>query len=163
MLHQVMIVLHAAAATLSFGFGALTVIPHLSERSRLNLFDYYFIALIAMIVFLAGAILAHLSQLGGVKRAVFAGLFLLSLYMLLRGSQARAALLSQRERWLAGYIDHVGFTLISLFEGFIIVTAINLAAPAWLTAAVAVLGVVAGSRMLHRPQQRGSRPGRAVS
>lgn len=163
MLHQVMIVLHAAAATLSFAFGALTVIPRLPERSRLNLFDYYFIALIAMIVFLAGAILAHLSQLGGVKRAVFAGLFLLGLYMLLRGSQARAALLSQRDHWLAGYIDHVGFTLISLFEGFIIVTAINLAAPAWLTAAVAVLGVVAGSRMLQRLQQQRSGPGRAVS
>lgn len=161
MLHQAMIVLHATAATLAFG--ALAVNPRRPERSRLTLLDYYFIALIAMTVFLAGAILAHLSELDGVRRAVFAGLVLLSVYMLLRGSQARAALLSQREHWLGGYIDHVGFTLISLFEGFIIVTAITLAAPAWLTAAVAVSGVVAGVRMLRRLQQHGSHRGRAVS
>jgi len=55
----------------------------------------------------------------------------------------------QHVDWWTIYIDHIGFTLISLFEGFIIVSGIDLGAPGWLTAIVAVLGVVVGSRVLH--------------
>jgi len=42
------------------------------------------------------------------------------------------------------YIGHVGFTLISLFVGFLIVGAIDLDAPGWLVGLVAVGGVVGG-------------------
>ena len=158
MLHEVMIVLHAGAAILCFAFGALTLSPRLSRQSRGDVFTYYFILLVAMIAFLAGAILAHVSQLNPVQRGVFAGLFGLSLYMLLRGVQAGAVLCAHRGDWLPRYIDHIGFTLIALFEGFIIVAAIDLGAPGWLTAGLAVLGVIGGNRMLHRLQIHGNRP-----
>ena len=148
-MHTIMIVLHATAAVLCFAFGVMTLLPHVTNPSRQNLFRYYFAALIAMIVFLAGAILAHLRDLGGVQRGVFGALFVLSLYMLRRGYQAREALALRRDGWPAGYTDHIGFTLISLFEGFVIVLAISLGAPGWLTSAVAVLGVLVGVRVLH--------------
>jgi hypothetical protein len=108
--------------------------------------------LIAMIVFLAGAILAHVGQLEALQRGIFAGLFVLSLYMLFRGARARTVLRMQHDGWWTIYVDHIGFTLISLFEGFIIVSGIDLGAPGWLTTVVAVLGVVVGNRILHSLQ-----------
>jgi Ca2+/Na+ antiporter len=85
MLHQIMVVLYASAAVLCFVFGALILFPHLPHHSRLTQSTYYIVTLIAMIVFLAGAILAHVGQLDGLERAIFAGLCALSLYMLFRG------------------------------------------------------------------------------
>jgi len=111
-----------------------------------------------MIVFLAGAILAHVGQLEALQRGIFAGLFVLSLYMLFRGTQARTVLRGQHDDWWTIYVDHIGFTLISLFEGFIIVSGIDLGAPGWLTAVVAVLGVVVGNRVLHGLQTPSRQP-----
>ena len=54
--------------------------------------------------------------------------------------------------WFPSYADHTGFTLIALFEGFIIAGGMDLGAPGWLTAAVAVLGVIAGNRVVRRIQ-----------
>jgi hypothetical protein len=75
----------------------------------------------------------------------FSGLFVLGLYMLQRANNARLALRLRPEGWRSAYVDHVGFTPISLFDGFVIVSAIDLRAPGWLVAAVAVLGVVGGT------------------
>ena len=41
-------------------------------------------------------------------------------------------------------IDHVGFVLISLFDGFAIVSALDLHAPGWLIAVIAVAAVGVG-------------------
>ena len=42
------------------------------------------------------------------------------------------------------FITLQGFTLIALFEGFIIVTVIDLGGPGWLVGLVAILGVLVG-------------------
>lgn len=99
MVHLFMIVLHATAAALCFIFGALTLLPHLSHHSRLTLSTFYVGTLIAMIVFLAGAILAHVGQLDVLQRAIFAGLFVLSLHMLFRGARARTVLRTEHDGW----------------------------------------------------------------
>jgi hypothetical protein len=156
--HLIMIVLHATAAALCFIFGALTLLPYLSHHSRLTLSTSYVATLIAMIVFLAGAILAHVGQLETLQRGIFAGLFVLSVYMLFRGTRARIVLARQHADWWPIYVDHIGFTLISLFEGFIIVSGIDLGAPGWLTAVVAVLGMGAGNRVLHGLQTPARQP-----
>jgi hypothetical protein len=41
-------------------------------------------------------------------------------------------------------MDHVGFNMISLFAGFVIVAAIDLGAPGWLVVAIALLGIAGG-------------------
>ena len=48
------------------------------------------------------------------------------------------------------YVHDVGFTLITLFEGFVIVGAIDLGAPVWVVVALAVLGVAAGRMVVDR-------------
>lgn len=72
--------------------------------------------------------------------------------------RARTVLRVQPDDWWTIYVNHIGFTLISLFEGFIIVSGIDLGAPGWLTAVVAVLGVVVGNRVLHGLQTLSKQP-----
>src|SRR6266545_1895590 len=79
-----------------------------------------------------------------------AGALSLGLYMVWRGAQAGARLRRQAGDWRPRYIDDIGFTLIALFEGFVIVSAIDLGAPVWLVILVAVAGVVAGNLVIRR-------------
>lgn len=143
MWHDTFIALHASAGVIGFVVGYVLVImpEHASNRSWFNV---YLWSLVALVVFLAGAIAAHWQHLGGAERLTFSGLFVLGLYMLRRAHDARLAMTLGHEGWRSAYVDHVGFTLISLFDGFVIVGAIDLGAPGWLVAAVAVLGVVGG-------------------
>jgi xanthosine utilization system XapX-like protein len=77
-------------------------------------------------------------------QVVYGVLVLLALYTGVRGLEALGCLSRQRPEWRRAYIGHVGFTLISLFDGFVIVGALDLNAPGWLVAAVGVLGIVIG-------------------
>jgi hypothetical protein len=51
-------------------------------------------------------------------------------------------------------MDHIGFTLIALWDGFVIVLAIDLGAAGWLVGVLAVLGVVVGHRALRWAEAR---------
>jgi len=147
MLHTVLIVLHATAAVASFGAGALSL--GLRDRDSWR-FRLYFWSLLAMLLFVAGALAAHWGELDLTARLVFLGLGALGLYMVWRGAQAGARLRRQAGDWRPRYIDDIGFTLIALFEGFVIVSAIDLGAPVWLVILVAVAGVVAGNLVIRR-------------
>ena len=64
--------------------------------------------------------------------------------MIWRAVQAVTVLTKQNQADQLKVIDHVGFVLISLFDGFAIVTATDLQAPGWLVALVAVGAVALG-------------------
>jgi hypothetical protein len=74
--------------------------------------------------------------------------------MLYRAHNASRLLKAQQNDWKLGYIEHIGFTLISLFEGFVIITVLNAGGPGWLVALLAILGVFAGRSMIGLAQQR---------
>jgi hypothetical protein len=48
----------------------------------------------------------------------------------------------------------MGFTLIALFDGFVIISALDLGAPSWLVVAPGVLGIVVGRLGVRRVQRR---------
>jgi len=54
------------------------------------------------------------------------------------------------------YVEDVGFTLIALFDGFVIVGSIDLGAPGWLVIALGVVGVLIGRLGIQRLKQRAS-------
>jgi hypothetical protein len=85
---------------------------------------------------------------------IFGGLVLLGLFMVGRAAAARRLRRRAAGDWRRPSMAHVGFTLIALWEGFVIVLAIDLGAPGWLVAVLAVLGLVAGVRVLHRAEAR---------
>lgn len=74
--------------------------------------------------------------------------------MLYRAQRASLLLKTQPNAWEQNYIDHIGFTLISLFEGFIIVGGLNAGIPGWLVALAAILGVLIGRWVIGFAQRR---------
>lgn len=158
-MHTTMIVLHAAAGVTAFAAGCLALSPPPAGRRVHRLFPLYLASLWLMVVFMLGAMATHWRQLTAAEQVIFGGLLLLGLFMAWR-AWAAWRLLGRREgAWRLPYMEHVGFTLIALWDGFVIVLAIDLGAPVWLVVVLAVLGVVAGNRALHRAEARAAAAG----
>ncbi len=64
--------------------------------------------------------------------------------MIFRAVQAMTVLADQRQVDQLKVVDHVGLVLISLFDGFAIVTALDVKVPGWLVAVLAVGAVAVG-------------------
>jgi hypothetical protein len=142
-LHTVAIVLHALSAMAAFFVGVVLLLPTNTLR-QLQLARVVLALLLSMAAFLVIAIFSHLTILPTIKQLIFGALFLLLLYMIWRSVQAVTVLSEPKMVDQRKVVDHVGFVLISLFDGFAIVSALDLQAPGWLIAAVAVGAVAIG-------------------
>ena len=162
MLHVALIVLHASFATIAFGIGcSLMVSPPRSVRSAR--FLSYYVSVMAAVALLLAVVFVDWDGLPVVERIAFGLLCLLALYLALRTEQARTTLARARARWRTRFAGHIGFVLISLFDGFCIVSAIDLHLPPVVIALSAVLGVVAGILAIRRVAKREARADRAAS
>jgi hypothetical protein len=141
MWHTVFIAAHAGAGGIALLAGCVTI-------ARRALFGVYFGALIAMEVFLMLAIAAQWTAIDTPARILFGAFALLGLLMLWRADQAR------RTSPGRGYVAHVGFTLVALFDAFIVILVLNLGAPVWLVTASGILIAVAGHVVLRAVHQR---------
>lgn len=146
-----MIILHAVFAVLCFITGLAIISPERVKR-QMWLLPAFIISLGGLIVFMVAAMVAHWYDISDTERIAFSGLVVLGLYMLYRGLRARTRLLNKIAD--EDYINDVGFILISLFNGFIIVALIDLHAPAWMVIAGAVIGVVVGSKGIALAKRR---------
>jgi hypothetical protein len=146
-----MIVLHAAAGVLCFVAGVAVLGL---QTARSTWLVVYLAALAGMTVFVAAAVAAGWSGYDGGTRVTFGALIALALFMCWRAYRAVVELRTQPPGWRSRYLAHIGFTLISLFDGFVIVAAIDLGAPGWLVALIAVAGVVVGIQLLNRAKAR---------
>jgi uncharacterized membrane protein YfcA len=146
-MHNVLIGFHAAAGVASFVAGAFAL-----PQTRHGNWPYpvYLAGLIGLVAFMVGAVAVDWPSLDGASRGIYLGLIALGGYMLWRGGHAGVRLRDHPDGWRRHYLDDLGFTLISLFDGFIIVGAIDLGAPTWLVVAVAVLAVVIGIWIMNR-------------
>jgi peptidoglycan/LPS O-acetylase OafA/YrhL len=162
-LHVTLIVVHAAAATASFVLGVLlvAVLPGGPADRRLRAFVA--MSAVAMVA-LVTVVVVDWMRLPLDKRIAFGVLCGLAAYLLVRVGGAVRSAARRPPRWRRAFIGHVGFVLISLFDGFCIVSAIDLRLPMPVIVVVAVLGVVAGvvalRRTIRRDEQRA--PGPAV-
>ncbi|WP_426515443.1 hypothetical protein ACPPVQ_12605 [Diaminobutyricibacter sp. McL0618] len=153
MLHTSLIVLHASFAVAGFVFGCLVMatLPASSRSGRFVSFD----ALIdAAMVCLIAVVVLDWSTLTVTKRIAFGILSLLAVYLIIRVEQARRSLARQRPGWRKAFLGHVGFVMISLFDGFCIVAAIDLRMPPAVIVVVAVLGVAVGIWVIRRLVRR---------
>jgi uncharacterized membrane protein YfcA len=155
-IHNVLIILHASAATVSFFAGCLLIfVP--AYTSHQGLFSLYEWFLIGMVMILLGAILVYWTEYSNAERIIFSGLFVLGCYMLYRARRASHLIKTQQNNWKQEYIKHIGFTLISLFEGFIIVGGLDIGVPGWLIALLAIFGVFTGNWAIGLAQRRTER------
>jgi uncharacterized membrane protein YobD (UPF0266 family) len=146
--HDILINAHAIAAGLCFLAGSIVLYSR-AYRFDSRLFRCYLWLLGGMVVFLAVAMFTEWTVYSGTQRVVFTGLLGLGIYMFYRGFSARTILKTRGSGWSEVFVHHVGFTLISLFEGFVIVSALNAQAPVWLVGTIAVVGIVVGRRMVN--------------
>lgn len=152
-LHNIFIVLHTVTAVISFLAGGLLLYSRAYATNR-TLFGLYFWTLAAMAILLAGAIIVYWDGYSDTEQVVYPALLVLAVFMLFRGWGAGLVLNTQQKGWKLGYVEHIGFTLISLFEGFIIVSGLNAGLPGWLIAVVAVLGLLAGRWLIASAKQK---------
>ncbi|MEF2976099.1 hypothetical protein [Subtercola sp. YIM 133946] len=70
------------------------------------------------------------------------------------GAAEAPAAATREPGWRARYVDDVGFTLISLFDAFTVVGAIDMGAPVPVAIGVGAVGVVAGILVVNRAKAR---------
>ena len=140
--HTLSIVVHALSAAGAFVVGIVLLFQRNTLR-QLQLGVAFLVLLILLEVFLVIAILSHVTSLPTMTQITFGGLAILGLYMIWRAVQAVSVLQAPSGNQVS-IIDHIGFILISLFDGFAIISAIDLHTPGWLIAIIAVGAVVIG-------------------
>lgn len=142
MLHTVFIALHALAGGVAFVAGCVAL-------RRGSLFCTYLWSMIAMAVLLVLAIASDWTELGATTRAVFTAFVLLAAFMLWRAGQAsRLRPGPPSDAPSPAYFAHIGFTLVALFDAFVVVGVLNSGAPGWAVAAIGVGIAVAGHFVL---------------
>jgi uncharacterized PurR-regulated membrane protein YhhQ (DUF165 family) len=155
-IHYPLIIAPAACAIAAFVLG-LSVVWRPAEQLT-GLFRAYLGALGLMVLFLVGAVVVDWPDLETVRRLVYAGLLALVAYTVWRGWQAALNLEQHHGAWRDAYVENVGFTLISLFDGFVMVSAIDLGSPIWLVVAIGVLGILVGRLGVLRLKARTTGP-----
>jgi|SRR5690348_1013233 len=149
--HTLLILAHAACGLIALVVGVVVLRPQAAHVTPL--FHVYVGALWLMVVFLVAVVALDWPTLDIGGQALFGALTLLALYVGWRGWRALQRLRNPVGNWRSGYIEDVGFTVIALFEGFIIISALDLGAPVWLVLIIAALGIVAGRYGIQRAQE----------
>jgi hypothetical protein len=159
--HDLLIGVHALAAIACFAAGSMLVAV-LPESTRSGRFRAYAVAAVIAVAALITVILVDWRGLPVAKRITFSGLAVLALYLLWRTYGAWRVLAARPAGWHLRFIGHVGFVLISLFDGFAVVTALDLHLPPVAVALSAVLGVVVGVVVIRRASRREQPPQNSV-
>ncbi len=140
MWHTIFIAVHAVAGVVAFVTGCVAL-------RRGAVFEGYFWSLVVMAFFLAVAVVVEWGDLDNPARVLFAAFVLLAGYLVWRAVQARRTR-PDGAGPSARYIDHLGFTLVALFDAFVVIGVLDLGVPAWLCAVVGVAVAVAGHYVL---------------
>lgn len=147
MWHTIFITAHAVT-------GALALLTGSVALRRGTLFGTYLWSLVGMEVFLVLAIAADWTELPAGTRVLFTALVALGVVMLWRAARARPIRPSRTVPPSARYVERVGFTLVALFDAFIVILVLNAGAPGWLVAAAGVLVAVVGHFVLRAARAR---------
>ena len=148
--HNILIVVHALGGVVSLITGIILIIPSLHHNTRSHLLKVFLPALMVLVIGLFAVVIFDWQGFSLAQKIPFGVLCLLALYMSWRAFQAYRVFQGQSEGWMALFVDHIGFNLISLFDGFVIVSSLDLGAPGWLVGLIAVVGVIAGIWAINR-------------
>jgi hypothetical protein len=151
MFRDILIGTHAAAGTAAFAAGVVLV-AQIARARETRLFGLY-LAGLALLAATAGALVGSdwLTFEAPLKIA-FVALVVLAAAMLAAGSRARRLTRQRRPGWRRGSVAAVGFTLISLFAGFVIIASMDAGAPGWAAAVIAVAGIAGGRQAVRRTE-----------
>jgi hypothetical protein len=140
--YDLAIIGHAACGIVAFVIAQVLVLRRDPVR-ELWLGHALLVFLVLLETFMLVAMASHWTSLPSASQVAFLGLAVLGGYTIWRNIRA-VRLMRWRTRNRQAIIDHIGFVLIALFDGFAIVAALDLGAPWWLVAAVAMPAILVG-------------------
>jgi O-antigen/teichoic acid export membrane protein len=143
--HFLLTVFQAVAAVISLLAGYI-VVKNIRRKYSSWLFTTYLWALVATVVALVAVIAWNWLRLTVALQITYIILGLLSFYAVFRGFQAQHKQFHRYTGWRLEFIDDVGFTLVFLLVGFVMLGSIGLGWPAWAVVLVSIAGI-AGGRM----------------
>jgi hypothetical protein len=155
-LDTIFVTVHAVAATVAFGAGLLA-----APAGRF--LGVHRGAMAVMALALVPAVLVDWSTTDPTARIVFTGLIGLAGVMVLRAELAGRRRPARTGGPTAAYLEHIGFTLIALADGFAVVAAIRAGAPGWAVGVMAVGVVAVGHLTLQVAKRRLVHAGAAVA
>jgi hypothetical protein len=152
MLHILLIALHALGGLVALTAGLTVLRP--TEAEPPPAFRLYLGGLWAMVLSLAAVVALDFPTLDPASRVTFGALTVFAMYIGWRGWSARRQVHERPSGWRRRYTDDVGFTLIALFTGFVVIAVLDLGAPIWLVVATGVLAVLGGRTGLGQAERR---------
>jgi hypothetical protein len=148
--HNLLILIHASAGGVAFISGCIVLVPSMRASARSIWLTVFLVGLTVLICALLAVVALDWPHFILAKKITFSILGLLALYMGWRASQAYRVFRNNPTGWFPSFTDHVGFDLISLFDGLCIVSALDLGAPIWFVGIIAILGVAVGIWAIHQ-------------
>lgn len=153
-LRNSLIAVHVISGAAAFVLGALLAVRRGHRPAQVLL---YVITLALTALFVTGAVILDWHGLTAATRGLFAALLALAFYTVWRGWQARSKLAAAAPR-LPGALDDLGFTLITLFTGFVVILAGDLGGPVWLVVTLGIVAVATGRRLTSLNKARRLKP-----
>lgn len=156
MWQSILIAIHTAAGVIAFAAGWFAL--------RRRVFGTIHLwSLITLMVSVTLAVILDWTTLATATRIVFVALIVLAGYLVLRAVRVLRSPPATTPEQRSHLIDLIGFNLVALFDGFVVILALDLGAPAWLIAAIAVAGVVVGHLTIRVTRARTVSPSRRTA
>lgn len=149
-----LIVVHASAGIAGLGTGLLSIPPPHPGDRRNVIRGAYLACVAVLLVSLVALVVIDWDGLDSSARIAFSALTVLAAMMVFRLVRAYRAVVSGDIRWQERYINHVYFTYISLWMGFVILPALSLPLPQVTVPLVGVGVLLMGHLLLARYKAR---------
>jgi hypothetical protein len=153
-MRSALVAIHAVAGVAGLVTGLAALSPTRATDSWWWLRGLYPICIAILVVSVAVVVAIDWDGLDAVGRIAFSALTGLGAVMVYRIRRARLEASRRAEGWQERYIGHVYFTYISLWEGFVILPALNLPLPQLSVPLLALAVLLAGHVLLGRYKSR---------
>jgi hypothetical protein len=153
-LRTVLVVIHASAGVGGLLTGLASLAPPRPADNRGWVRGLYLLCLVILLSSMVVLVAIDWSDLDAGGRIAFSALIALGALMAYRIVRARGEAAAQDADWQGRYIGHVYFTYISLWEGFVILPALNLPLPQVSVPLVAIAVLLIGHMLIARYKAR---------
>jgi hypothetical protein len=153
-LRSALVVIHAAAGVGGLLTGLASLSPPRPTDHRTWVRLLYLLSILILLASMIMLVILDWTGLDSVGRIAFSGLIGLGAVMAYRLGRAYREASTREPDWPERYINHVSFTYIALWEGFVILPALSLPLPQLSVPVVAIAVFLIGHALIVRYKTR---------
>jgi hypothetical protein len=153
-LRTTLVVIHVTAGVGGLLAGLAALSPPLPTDNRRWVRRLYLLCIVILLASMLVLVMVDWNDLDVASRIAFGALIALGAVMGYRLGRAYQVASAQESKWRERYVDHVYFTYISLWEGFVILPALNLPLPQLSVPVVAIGVLLIGHALIGRYKMR---------